>query len=140
MSNFVNLLDIVYPVGSIYISMNAESPASTVGGTWTQITNRFLYSSTSSAATGGYEYEYMDIYVDYYYGLLAHADYDRMFTFNEGGGVTATYTKRTQANAYNISSNATSSMAAVKPSQQLIQTMWDNKPPYITCYMWYRTA
>jgi hypothetical protein len=139
MSNFVNLLDIVYPVGSIYISMNAESPASTVGGTWTQITNRFLYSSTSSAAIGGYEYEYMDIYVDYYYGLLAHADYDKMFLF-DANGISATYTKQAQTTPYNISSNVTGGLATTKPSQQLIKTTWDNKPPYITCYMWYRTA
>ena len=37
MSNFVNLLDIVYPVGSIYFSTSSTSPASSVGGTWTQI-------------------------------------------------------------------------------------------------------
>lgn len=37
MSNFVNLLDIIYPVGSIYFSTSSVSPASSVGGTWTQI-------------------------------------------------------------------------------------------------------
>ena len=52
MSNFVNLLDIVYPVGSIYQSMNATSPASTVGGTWTQL-KTFLYGSTTAKQTGG---------------------------------------------------------------------------------------
>lgn len=52
MSNFVNLLDIVYPVGSIYHSMSATSPASTVGGTWTQL-KTFLYGSTTAKQTGG---------------------------------------------------------------------------------------
>lgn len=52
MSNFVNLMDIVYPVGSIYQSMNATSPASTIGGTWTQLTT-FLYGSTTAKQTGG---------------------------------------------------------------------------------------
>lgn len=33
MSDFVNLMDIIYPVGSIYQSMNATSPASSIGGT-----------------------------------------------------------------------------------------------------------
>ena len=37
MSNFVNLLDIVYPVGSMYFNTNNTSPASTIGGTWVQI-------------------------------------------------------------------------------------------------------
>lgn len=52
MSNFVNLLDIIYPVGSIYQSMSATSPASTIGGTWTQL-ETFLYGSTIAKQTGG---------------------------------------------------------------------------------------
>lgn len=45
MSNFVNLLDIIYPVGSIYFSTSSTSPASSVGGTWTQIENCLLAAS-----------------------------------------------------------------------------------------------
>lgn len=52
MSNFVNLMDIIYPVGSIYQSMNATSPASSIGGTWTQL-KTFLYGSTTAKQTGG---------------------------------------------------------------------------------------
>lgn len=37
MSNFVNLLDIIYPVNSIYITASGISPATSIGGTWTQI-------------------------------------------------------------------------------------------------------
>ena len=37
MSNFVNLLDIIYPVGSMYFSVTSTSPASTIGGTWERI-------------------------------------------------------------------------------------------------------
>lgn len=32
----------IYPVGSVYISMNSTSPASLFGGEWTQINGRFL--------------------------------------------------------------------------------------------------
>lgn len=52
MSNFVNLLDVIYPVGSIYQSMSATSPSSTIGGTWTQL-KTFLYGSTTANQTGG---------------------------------------------------------------------------------------
>nr|DAF81064.1 MAG TPA: baseplate protein [Caudoviricetes sp.] len=52
MSNFVNLLDVVYPVGSIYQSMSVASPASIIGGTWTQL-KTFLYGSTTAKQTGG---------------------------------------------------------------------------------------
>lgn len=39
MSNFVNLLDVIYPVHSMYITTSTVSPATSIGGTWTQITN-----------------------------------------------------------------------------------------------------
>ena len=47
MSTFVNLLEIVYPIGSIYCSKNDISPATLFGGTWSQIKGAVL------SATGG---------------------------------------------------------------------------------------
>lgn len=46
---------VVYPIGSVYISLNDTSPATLFGGTWTQITDTFLLSSGTNAvgATGG---------------------------------------------------------------------------------------
>lgn len=52
MSNFVNLLDIIYPVGSIYISMSSVSLVDTIGGTWARIEDKFLYG-TDNTSTGG---------------------------------------------------------------------------------------
>ena len=37
MASWISLLDIVYPVGSIYCSVSSTSPASIVGGTWSAI-------------------------------------------------------------------------------------------------------
>ena len=51
-----NLIDIVYPIGSIYMSMNDVSPATFLGGTWERIQDRFLLSAnenTYSGVTGG---------------------------------------------------------------------------------------
>lgn len=42
MSNFVNLFDIIYPIGSIYIATNDAHPADIVGGTWAEQTNYFI--------------------------------------------------------------------------------------------------
>lgn len=43
----VSLLNLVYPVGSIYMSFSNTSPASFLGGTWARLSNTFLYASTS---------------------------------------------------------------------------------------------
>lgn len=53
MANWINLLEVVYPVGSIYMSFNSTSPSSLIGGSWEQITDMFLLPSTSSGEEGG---------------------------------------------------------------------------------------
>ena len=47
MSNFVNLLDIIYPVGSVYITATEVSPASSIGGTWVEIKDKVLLDRTN---------------------------------------------------------------------------------------------
>lgn len=52
MSNFVNLLDIIYPVGSMYFNTSGVSPASTVGGTWEQIKDANIAATGNKFAKG----------------------------------------------------------------------------------------
>lgn len=49
---FVNLLQVIYPVGSMYFSCTATSPSSIIGGTWSQITGAVL--RLNSSGVGGY--------------------------------------------------------------------------------------
>lgn len=53
MSNFVNLLDIVYPVGSVFISNTSISPADSIGGTWTQLEDGSFICQGTLEETGG---------------------------------------------------------------------------------------
>ena len=52
MSNFVNLMDIVYPVYSMYITTSSVSPATSIGGTWTKISGGACLAAYDS--TTGY--------------------------------------------------------------------------------------
>jgi hypothetical protein len=55
-NNLKELINIIYPVGSIYMSVNSTSPQTLFGGTWTQLKDRFLLgagSTYSNGATGG---------------------------------------------------------------------------------------
>lgn len=52
---FVNLGQVMYPVGSIYISTGSTSPANLFGGNWTRIADAYLRATgTTGAALGGY--------------------------------------------------------------------------------------
>lgn len=53
MSNFVNLMDIVYPVGSVFISNTEISPADSIGGTWTQLEDGCFICQGTLTETGG---------------------------------------------------------------------------------------
>lgn len=49
---FTSLLTAVYPVGSLYLSTSSVSPATIIGGTWTQIKGAVL-GFTGSNSFGG---------------------------------------------------------------------------------------
>lgn len=51
-SDVTDLIDVIYPVGSIYMSVNSTSPQTLFGGTWEQIKDTFLLSSGDTYANG----------------------------------------------------------------------------------------
>ena len=50
--SWVNICDIIYPVGAYYISHDSTPPSELFGGTWTAVTGRFLYCNAGTG-TGG---------------------------------------------------------------------------------------
>lgn len=47
------LLDAIYPVGAVYLSVNSTSPASLFGGTWEALDEGYALWTTTTAGTGG---------------------------------------------------------------------------------------
>ena len=55
--SFINLLEIIYPVGSLYFSTLNTSPSSVVGGTWTRVSGAAIRASSSMGYTGSDSHE-----------------------------------------------------------------------------------
>ena len=51
-NNFAKLMNAIYPVGSIYITVSPTNPADIFGGTWQRIKDRFLLAAGDTYSTG----------------------------------------------------------------------------------------
>ena len=49
----IALMGSIFPVGSIYMSYKATSPASIYGGTWSQIKSEFIYATSATSGDTG---------------------------------------------------------------------------------------
>ena len=126
-SSFSGLLNVVYPVGSIYMSVNSASPADLFGGTWEQIQGRFLLGASSSYAAGSIGGE-----ASHTLTIDDLPPQDSIAQVNQTGATVAGNTIGTVA--------AGNWGMYVKQDVQTGQTALDNMPPYLSVYVWKRTA
>lgn len=146
------LLDSIYPVGSIYMSVNSTSPSTFLGGTWVQLQNRFLLgagSAYSNGATGGsnkHKHNYKVRYSAYYNGLatidgddncIKAATYDVSNNISWGGKTKVGSSSAGVNNGITEGSRQTS--ADVYEVTGTTDNV-NNMPPYLVVYMWKRTA
>ena len=141
--NITDLISFVYPVGSIYMSINNVSPATFIGGTWEQIKDKFLLSAGdtySAGDTGGS--------TTHSHSLSRNAGANfRKFAnkFIQGESTLAGVMQReSEANKYWITdgNNDYASDTLEKPGVSLYGNtdVTTNLPPYLAVYMWKRTA
>ncbi|EAX84983.1 hypothetical protein TVAG_326220 [Trichomonas vaginalis G3] len=144
------LPNLIYPVGSLYVSMNSTRPEVVLGfGTWTQIVDRFLYCANSSKETGGSKTISGE-------NLPAHSHYVRLTT-SEGGWHKHRYWDwrgMTKGKGYDVKEDVKFAINCywddtqgegihshfvtgyTHPTGQSKEYM----PPYMTVYAWYRNA
>ena len=126
------LVNLIYPVGSIYMSVNSTSPATLFGGTWTQLKDRFLLgagSTYSNGATGGSATHTLKISE-----MPKHSH--RQVGHTSPSGTTYVGLQMKYMSSINT--------ANTTPVDQAEKTGGDgahnNMPPYLVVYMWKRTA
>ena len=120
----------IWPVGSIYLSVNATNPGTLFGGTWQQITGRFLLAAGggySAGATGG--------------------EASHTLTVSEIPSHSHTYSdtqSRLAQGSYGYNANDTMYDQFFLQSKSTGSSggggAHNNMPPYLVVYVWKRTA
>ena len=145
--------DIIYPVGSIYMNVNNTNPSLLFGGTWEQIKGKFLVGVDSSDTdfntsekTGGTK-NHSHIYgVQYngFYGTLYTED-KRLIRLYNGEKDTFVESYNTQKSSSEAGNNGAQESRGSTFNPTIYETKTpttktSNLPPYMTVYMWKRTA
>ncbi|EAX87922.1 hypothetical protein TVAG_089300 [Trichomonas vaginalis G3] len=146
----IEILQTVYPIGSIYTSMNSTRPEVVLGfGTWTQIVERFLYCANSSKVTGGSKTISGE-------NLPAHSHYINLTTAEAGWHKHRywDWTGMTKGKGYDVKDDVKFAINCYWDDTQgggshthritgYSETTGQSKeymPPYMTVYAWYRNA
>ncbi|EAY18404.1 hypothetical protein TVAG_046060 [Trichomonas vaginalis G3] len=144
------ILQTLYPIGSIYTSMNSTRPEVVLGfGTWTQIVDRFLYCANSSKETGGSKTISGE-------NLPAHSHYIDLSTSQAGWHKHRywDWSGMIKGKGYDVKDNVKFAIDCYWSDTQgegnhthrvsgYTQTTGQSKdymPPYMTVYAWYRNA
>ena len=137
------LLNLIYPVGSIYMSVSNTSPATFLGGTWEQIKDVFLLAAGTTyaaGATGGDATHTLSIDEMPKHGhYLVYAGNSGWYIGDNtglGGTQTADYIKRHRE--INTDMETTASLWAANENGGSMAH--NNMPPYLAVYVWKRTA
>lgn len=153
------LVDSIYPVGSIYMSVDSTSPGTLFGGTWSQLQNRFLLgagSSYTAGNTGGASTvtlttSQIPSHTHTFTGSSATTSSDshthtvpntkgnnsgsatRAETWADASASGRTLTTSSDAHTHTVTAKGTNSSTGGGGSHT-------NMPPYLVVYMWKRTA
>lgn len=129
----LGFLNSVYPVGSIYMSVNSTSPATLFGGTWVELQGRFLLGRSSSygnGSTGGAATVAISAAQ-----MPSHGHTIR--GWNIGANVAQPSTTPYNWIGYEQSGWYSAEGVITKTGSG---SAHDNMPPYLAVYMWKRTA
>ena len=132
-------LDTVYPVGSVYTSVNSTSPASLFGGTWELIQNKFLLGTDDLANlgnTGGeatHQLSVDEMPSHRHEQMAEEGNAIRPMTSPAGNIATSFYGPRLNLSASSTDKGIGTDVAGGSQAH-------NNMPPYIKVAIWKRTA
>ena len=124
--------DFIYPIGSIYMSVNNISPATIFGGTWEQIEDRFLLAAGTTYTAGDTGGEAAH--------TLTKAELPNEKLDLHVGSDWLGYKNTTAGAGSGIAGLGYKDGTALKTSSMGSGYAHNNMPPYLAVYIWKRTA
>lgn len=126
------IANMIYPVGSIYMSVNSTSPSTLFGGSWTRIQDTFLLAAGSSYGAGSTG------------GNTSH-DHLSPVGYNPSNKLFGVSYAR---GSNNVTLNATFAATGDTVTTSSGSYQWtfprtsseSNMPPYLAVYVWQRIA
>lgn len=142
-------LNSVYPIGSIYMSVNSADPGSLIGGTWERIKDRFLLSAGDTYAAGNTGGSADSVVVSHTHEQKAHShgfsNGDKVWTTASGAtepgnqiSGTAKYYAATSKKDYTWISKTDSATPGINSTGE--SGVGKNMPPYLAVYVWKRIS
>ena len=125
-----NMVDLIYPVGSIYMSANDTSPSILFGGEWERIKDRFLLSAGDNyeaGTTGGEKTHTLTVNE-----MPSHShNFDSALNWSQEDGGWA---------SFRTGSTTTVGQGDLRTAPIGGGQAHNNMPPYLAVYMWQRIS
>lgn len=139
-TNLTNIWRKIYPIGSIYMSVNSTNPGTLFGGTWQRIQNQFLLAAGSSYAagsTGGAATVTLNVNQ-----IPAHTHRVNDSVWMNVGGNKNIYFNPDSPGTYFINDVANGGRSSTGWTTYTAggSQAHNNMPPYLAVYVWKRTA
>lgn len=143
--------DFIYPIGSIYMSVNNISPATIFGGTWEQIEDRFLLAAGTTYTAGDTGGEAAHTLTDAELPATSGSFRTRRMSWGTGASSSAAnvWSPSGKMSITSTGTSGTDSVAyytGVTRGYETVgfsfgsDTAHNNMPPYLAVYIWKRTA
>lgn len=141
------LADLIYPIGSIYMSANSVNPGTLFGGTWERVSGKFLLGADdtyTAGSTGGEAEHTLTVNeIPAHEGHL-YSNFDNSGYADRGGDDNSYYVN---SSATDYSNYANRPYKIVSGNELVMQgytrgggLAHNNMPPYLAVYIWKRTS
>lgn len=127
------IVDLVYPIGSIYMSVNGTNPGTLFGGTWEQLEDRFLLGAGSGYTAGSTGGE-----ANHTLTISEMPSHDHPITTGYEAATAASGGTSYLVAGYSGSARPTNMPFRI--GNRGGGQPHNNMPPYLAVYMWKRTA